>query len=91
MPSKVIDASVLGPLVFREPRMDEAASLIRGADLYAPTLLAYELTSIALKKALPYQEARDFLERALEVGLRMDIRWVEAPMLPRFAWPWTLV
>ena len=79
MPGKVIDASVLGALIFREPRMDEAASLIRGADLYAPTLLAYELTRIALKKALHYQEARDFLERALEVGLGMDIQWVEVP------------
>jgi hypothetical protein len=41
MPVKVVDASVLAALAFGEPRADEAASLLSGADLYAPDLLPY--------------------------------------------------
>ena len=60
MPVKVADASVLGAVVFGEPRANEARSLIAGADLYEPALLAYELASIARKKnrTLPGSEGR---------------------------------
>ena len=75
MPAKVVDASVIASLIFEEPRAEEADSLLRGADLHAPLLMAYELTSIARKKAeqLPVQR-EDFAE-ALEAGLAMDINW----------------
>ena len=56
MAAKVVDASVLGALLFGEPRAEEAFSLLKGCDLYAPPLLAYELTSIARKKALKHPE-----------------------------------
>ena len=51
MPAKVVDASVLAAVAFGEPRTDEAAALLLGADLYAPDLLPYEMASIALKKS----------------------------------------
>lgn len=50
MPGKVADASVLGAVVFGEPRATETRLLLAGADLYEPALLAYELASIARKK-----------------------------------------
>ena len=54
MPGEVIDASLLGAIVFGETYAKEAISLIRGEELYAPSLLAYELASVARKKrALP--------------------------------------
>lgn len=56
MPGKVADASVLGAVVFGEPRAAEARSLLAGADLYEPVLLAYELASIARKKIGIYPE-----------------------------------
>ena len=46
----VVDASVLAALAFREDRAAEARTLLDGAELYAPSLLAYELVSIARQK-----------------------------------------
>jgi predicted nucleic acid-binding protein len=77
MAAKVIDASVLGALLFGEPRADEAFSLLHGATLYAPTLLDYELTSIARKKILRYPEQKERLLTALKIGLSLDLRRVE--------------
>lgn len=79
MPAKavVVDASVLGALLFGEPRAQEAFSLLQGAELFAPTLLPYELTSVALKKARRYPEQREALVEALRLGLRLDLHLVE--------------
>jgi len=77
MPAKVVDASVLGALLFGEPRAQEAFSLLQGAELYAPTLLDYELTSIARKKILRYPQQRSGLLQALRVGLSLELHRVE--------------
>jgi len=77
MITEVVDASVLAALVFAEPRAEEAFTLLHGKRLYAPSLLPYELTSIARKKALRYPDHRDRLLRALDVALAVDIGWVE--------------
>ena len=77
MAAKVVDASVLGAIIFQEPRAEEADTLIQGAELYAPGLLAHELTHIAQEKVLQYPEQSLALERALEAALLMDIRWRE--------------
>ena len=81
MPAKVLDASVLGALIFGEPRAKEALSLLEGAELYAPPLLAYELTSVARKKALKYPQLRERISEALEIGLSLDINWTEVDHL----------
>ena len=78
MPAKVLDASVLGALIFGEPRAKEALSLLEGAELYAPPLLAYELTSVARKKVLRYPQLREKISKALEIGLSLNINWTEA-------------
>jgi len=77
MAAKVVDASVLGALLFGEPRAEEAFSLLKGCDLHAPPLLAYELTSIARKKALKHPELLEKIRASLEVGLALDIHWTE--------------
>jgi predicted nucleic acid-binding protein len=87
MPGKVVDASVLGAVVFQEPRLAEAVALLQGAELYAPTLLAYELASIARKKALLNPPSAPDLLANLEDAQAMDIRWMEVnhPAVVRLA------
>ncbi len=78
MPAKVVDASALGAVAFNEPEKAEALRLIGDAELYAPSLLAYELTSIARKKAVRHPEARASLAVALrDALLSVDVHWVE--------------
>ncbi len=77
MPARVVDASVLGSLVFQEPRAQEADDLIRDSALQAPELLLYELTHIAQKKSIQYPDQREAFQRSLEAALLMDIRWRE--------------
>ena len=77
MPGKVADASVMAAIAFGEPRADEAGALLDGSDIFAPTLLAYELTNVAMKKARAYPDRADAIERALSVSLRLNIRWAE--------------
>ncbi|MGY4707421.1 type II toxin-antitoxin system VapC family toxin [Candidatus Bipolaricaulota sp. J31] len=77
MAAKVVDASVLGALIFGEPRAEEALSLLKGAELYAPPLLAYELASVARKKALRYPQIKEKIFHALEIGLSLEINWTE--------------
>ena len=75
MPAKVVDASVMASLIFEEPRAEEAAALLQGADLHAPLLMAYELTNIARKKAEQFPVQREDFVAALEAALVMDISW----------------
>ncbi len=77
MPGKVADASLLGAMVFGEPRATEARSLLRDADLYEPALLAYELASIARKKIGIYPDQKEALLQALEESLNLEISWVD--------------
>lgn len=72
MPARVVDASVLGAFLFREPRRNEAHSMMEDHDLYAPTLLPYELTSIARKKIQKYPDQKESLRKALQLGLHLS-------------------
>ena len=81
MTARVVDASILGAIFFQEPRGGKALSLVSGHELYAPTLLPYELTSVARKKTLQYPEYGDSLAQALSIALSTDIRWVEVEHL----------
>lgn len=75
MSAKVVDASVIAAWCFREPRSEEALALFSGAELYAPLLLAYELTSIARRKAVTYPDKARLIEQALMTALSLPIRW----------------
>lgn len=77
MAGRVVDASVVAAWCFREPRAAEALRLLRGVDLYAPGLLAYELASIARRKVTAYPENAQALSEALAAALMLPIRWSE--------------
>ena len=77
MPVKVADASVLAAVAFGEPQADEAVELLGGAVLHEPTLLAYELASVAHKKALRYPDRVDAIAAALALALALEIQWHE--------------
>jgi predicted nucleic acid-binding protein len=57
---KVVDASVVCTAIFTEPREAEARSLLAGADLFAPSLIDFEVANAALKKirARPTERAQ---------------------------------
>ncbi len=46
----VVDCSVVAAQVYQEPERDIAISGMRGAALFAPDLLPYEILSVAVKK-----------------------------------------
>jgi predicted nucleic acid-binding protein len=75
MPARVVDASVLAAWCFREPRASEALDLLQDSDIYAPFLLAYELSSIARRKITAFPESLDVLSEALETALALPIHW----------------
>ena len=77
MPGRVVDASVLGALIFGEPDAAEVVSLLDEAEIYVPTLLPYELASIARKKISRYPEQREALLQALALSLVMDMHLIE--------------
>lgn len=87
MPAKVVDASVIAAWCFREPRAAEATELLRDSELYAPLLLAYEMTSIARRKAVTYPEKASVMGEALQMALALPIHWseVDHPAVLRLA------
>ncbi len=81
MTAKVIDASVVAAWCFREPRAPEALGLMRGFELHAPLLLAYELTSVARSKSEVQPDQADLFREALNTALRLPIRWSDVDHL----------
>ena len=77
MPAKVVDASVMAAWCFREPRAQDALGLIGDSELYAPLLLAYELASIARRKAIAYPGKLGVLGDALRTALLLPIHWTD--------------
>ncbi|HTY81709.1 MAG TPA: type II toxin-antitoxin system VapC family toxin [Dehalococcoidales bacterium] len=76
MPVKIVDASVIAAYCFREPRHEEALNLINGAELHAPALLYYELTSVARRKTNEQpgktQTFRAALGEAFSIPVQLD-------------------
>ena len=75
MPARVVDASVIAAWCFQESRSAEASRLLQGVELHAPFILAYELASIARKKAVIHPGNVETLEQALASALMLPIRW----------------
>lgn len=73
----VADASVLGSLIFHEPGAQEARRLLRNVELFEPSVLPYELASVARKKIIRYGADKGLILQALRYGLAMDMRLVE--------------
>lgn len=73
MPVKVVDASALGALVFREPKAEQVAEVLAENPLAAPSLLWYELSSICLKKLALHPELGEALLNAFDLAKRINI------------------
>jgi len=73
MQARVVDASVLAAFAFQEPQAQEAGALLKGIRIFAPTLLPYELASIARKKSALYPDKRSIIMDALDICLEMDM------------------
>ena len=81
MPSRVVDGSVIASWCFREARSSEAMRLLQDVDLYAPVILAYELASIARKKAVAYPGNAAALYVGLSEALTLPIHWSDVDHL----------
>jgi predicted nucleic acid-binding protein len=71
LPPLVVDCSTLAGLVFQEEWQPQAADRLRGKALHAPTLLPFEIASVAAKK----QKAgrADIAADGLQMFAQMDI------------------
>lgn len=77
MPVRVVDASALGALLFGEPEAEEISARLSDATLLAPTLLAFELASVALKKIRSNPESEPAILHSLTLHRRMEIEEVD--------------
>lgn len=75
MPIKVVDALAVGALLFNEPAADDVAAQLRGCDLAAPTLLPFEVASIAVKKIARHGETWP-MARLFNLFERLAVRMV---------------
>ncbi|MBA2676357.1 type II toxin-antitoxin system VapC family toxin [Ramlibacter sp.] len=73
-PPMVVDCSVLSAALFQEETRDDALQLLTGKALHAPTLLDYEIVSVAVKKtragwpeAVISRALADYFEQALDL------------------------
>lgn len=82
----VADCSALAALIFEEPAGDEAAAMLTDRALHAPTLLPYELASVALKKQRA-GAAQDWVDAALQAYAeqRIDLHPVPPEATARLA------
>ena len=81
MTASVADTSVLAAFLFQESRAEEAGDLLDGAQLYEPPLLAYELASVCRKKVLQQAKRQSALLQSLDIGLSLDIQWMDVDQL----------
>jgi predicted nucleic acid-binding protein len=77
MPVRVVDASALGALVFNEPKAEEMANALSMVTIAAPTLLWFELASIALRKMVIHPKQKDQILNAFQLGRHLAIEVVE--------------
>lgn len=74
MPGRVVDASVLGATFFIDYRYREAERLIADADLFAPTLLNYEMANIAVKRIELFPQRQELILESLQTFLRLNVQ-----------------
>lgn len=76
-PARVVDASAIAAMLFAEPDADVVAKELEGKELCAPSLLPYELASVAHGKAVAVPAMADRIVDALGLFSRMGIRLVD--------------
>jgi predicted nucleic acid-binding protein len=73
LPSVVVDASAIAAVLFGEPSADEVAERLGSAQLAAPSLLPYEIVSVASGKVRRGEVPTDTAMTALAVFARMRV------------------
>lgn len=77
----VVDASALGAVAFGEPEGHTVAAHLMGETLLAPTLIDYEIASIASKKIRAHPELAAQVQAALDAASRLRIERVPVPVV----------
>ena len=74
MDVKVVDASALGAIIFKEPEREKIARRLEGARLVAPALLGFEIVNACVTKLRRHPELRAGILQAflLQGGLMID-------------------
>ena len=80
-PPVVVDCSALAAWLFQEPEMDQAAALLSGKTLHAPSLLPYEIANVARKKVKSGANAEHIMV-LLDDFAAHQIEWHAAPPRP---------
>ena len=75
----VVDASAVGAIAFGEPVGPTLVAHLQDETLLAPTLLDYEIASIAWKKARAHPESAAQIQAALDAASRLRIERVRVP------------
>jgi predicted nucleic acid-binding protein len=81
MAVKVVDASALAAIVFKEPEREEVARRLENTSLVAPALLGFEIVNVCLTKLRRYPDLRASILQAfvLHGGLTIDAAEVDHP------------
>jgi predicted nucleic acid-binding protein len=87
---KVADASAIAAILFLEPGYEAVDEALSGCELYAPTLIRFELANVCLKKIKTRPAERDAILEAFaslaDFGVReMDVDFAEAIQLAEAA------
>lgn len=77
MTAKVVDASAAVALLFNEVTREAVVARLRGAALYAPNLLEFEVANACLKKMRATPRERDALLQAFALFDQLSICWAE--------------
>jgi predicted nucleic acid-binding protein len=79
MDVKVVDASALGAIIFKEPERREIAGRLESARLVAPALLGFEIVNACLTKLRRHPELRASILEAflLQDGLMIETAEVD--------------
>jgi len=81
----VVDASAIGAIAFGEPEGPTLAAYLEGETMLSPSLVDYELSNLALKKARRRPADAPSIAVALHAALALPIRRVAVPGLEVFA------
>jgi predicted nucleic acid-binding protein len=86
MAAKVVDATALAAIIFKEPEREEIARRLAGARLIAPALLGFEIANACISKLRRHPESRPGILQSFEAGFELaietaDIDFVEVLLL----------
>lgn len=77
---KVVDASAIAAVLFDELTKETVLAQLRGAVLYAPTLLRFEVASVATRKMRARPAERDALIAAFDGLATVELSYVDVDL-----------